>query len=136
QHMAGDGMARSVALAKAKESLRGRWRNIRIVGVHTSGNGHLKVGDNIQVEALVDLPGLAPEDLKVQLYAGRINATGEIEQPQTLTMQQTKKLAPDPHPYVGQIEGGTGGRQGFAIRIVPGGEDFATPFEPGLITWN
>jgi starch phosphorylase len=136
QHMAGDGMARSVALAKAKESLRGRWRNIRIVGVHTSGNGHFKVGDNMQVEALVDLPGLAPEDLKVQLYAGRINATGEIEQPQTLTMQHTKKLAPDRHLYVGQIECRTSGRQGFAIRIVPGGEDFATPFEPGLITWN
>ena len=104
--------------------------------MHTSGNGHFKVGDQMQVEALVDLPGLAPEDLNVQLYAGRINATGEIEQPLALPMQHVKKMAPDRHLYMGRIECRTSGRQGFAIRIVPGGQDFATPFEPGLITWN
>jgi starch phosphorylase len=120
----------------AKDILRRKWAGLKIVGVHTSGNGHFKVGDQMQVEALVDLPGLTPEDLKVQLYAGRINATGEIEQPQTLAMQHSKKLAPDRHLYVGQIECRTSGRQGFAIRIVPGGDDFATPFEPGMITWT
>jgi starch phosphorylase len=136
QALSDNGLARAVSLARTKDSLRGRWRNIRIVGVHTSGNGHFKVGDQMQVEALVDLPGLTPEDLKVQLYAGRINATGEIEQPQALTMQHVKNMAPDRHLYVGKIDCRTSGRQGFAIRIVPGSEDFATPFEPGLITWN
>jgi starch phosphorylase len=134
--MAENGLARAVHLARAKDALRGRWRNIRIVGVHTSGNGHFKVGDQMQVEALVDLPGLTPEDLNVQLYAGRINATGEIEHPQSLQMQHVKKMAADRHLYVGRIDCRTSGRQGFAIRIVPGGADFATPFEPGLITWN
>jgi len=134
--LAADNMQRAIELSRAKDNLRRKWAGLKIVGVHTSGNGHFKVGDQMQVEALVDLPGLTPEDLKVQLYAGRINATGEIEQPQALEMQHTKKMAPDRHLYVGQIECRTSGRQGFAIRIVPGGEDFATPFEPGLITWN
>ena len=136
QLMAENGLSRAIQLAKSKDALRGRWRNIRIVGVHTSGNGHFKVGDQMQVEALVDLPGLIPEDLNVQLYAGKINATGEIEQPQSLQMQHVKKMAADRHLYVGRIDCRTSGRQGFAIRIVPGGPDFATPFEPGLITWN
>ena len=43
---------------------------------------------------------------------------------------------PRRHLYVGRLDCHTSGRQGFAIRIVPGGPDFATPFEPGLITWN
>ena len=59
----------------AKDSLRRKWRGIRIVGVHTSGNGHFKVGEQMQVEAMVDLPGVDPKDLSVQLYAGPINAT-------------------------------------------------------------
>src|SRR5207247_656539 len=79
--LAANGLARPVSLAHTKDALRGRWRNIRIVGVHTSGNGHFKVGDNMQVEALVDMPGLDPKDLQVQLYAGPISAKGEIEQP-------------------------------------------------------
>ena len=131
-----NGMTRAVALAHTKDSLRGRWRNIRIVGVHTSGNGHFKVGDTMQVEALVDLPGLDPKDLQVQLYAGPISAKGEIEQPQALPMNYVKPMAQDRHLYVGRLDCRTSGRQGFAIRIVPGGNDFATPFEPGLITWN
>jgi hypothetical protein len=38
--------------------------------------------------------------------------------------------------YQGEIECGTSGRHGFAVRVVPGGKDLATPFEPGLIIWN
>ncbi|HZN64856.1 MAG TPA: hypothetical protein VFB66_06110, partial [Tepidisphaeraceae bacterium] len=63
-------------------------------------------------------------------------ATGEIEQPQAVSMQYVKAMAPDRHLYIGRLDCRASGRQGFAIRIVPGGEDFATPFEPGLITWN
>ena len=51
-----------------------RWNGIRIVGVHTSGNGHFKVGDTMQVEAMVDLPGIDPKELTVQLYTGPVSA--------------------------------------------------------------
>jgi hypothetical protein len=74
--------------------------------------------------------------LNVQLYAGPISPKGEIEQPQALSMTYTKPMAPDRHLYVGRIDCRTSGRHGFAIRIVPGSPDLATPFEPGLITWN
>jgi starch phosphorylase len=134
--LSSDGMKRAIALAKAKDSLRHLWGNIRIVGVHTSGNGHFKVGDNMQVEALVDLPGIDPKELTVQLYAGPVSARGEIEHPQALAMSHSKALAPDRHLFVGTIDCRISGRQGFAIRILPGTADLATPFEPGLILWN
>ena len=134
--LAADGLKRAVELAHAKDGLRHRWNNIRIVGVHTSGNGHFKVGQTMQVEAMVDLPGLNPNEITVQLYAGAVNARGEIEYPQALTMEHSKALAPDRHLFVGRIDCRTSGRQGFAVRILPGAADLATPFEPGLIIWN
>src|SRR5665213_1155907 len=134
--LAADGMQRAVALAKAKDSLRHRWPGIKIVGVHTSGNGHFKVGQSMQVEAMVDLPEVDPTELTVQLYAGPVNSRGEIEQPQALPMTHSKTLAPQRHLFVGSIDCRTSGRQGFAIRILPGAADLATPFEPGLIVWN
>jgi len=123
-------------LAHAKDSLRHRWGGIRIVGVHTSGNGHFKVGDQMQVEALVDLPGLDPKELTVELYTGPVSSAGNIERPQALRMTHAKSMAPDRHVFVGSIACRTSGRQGFAIRVLPGYQDLATPFEPGLIIWN
>jgi starch phosphorylase len=129
-------LKRAVALAHAKDQYRAKWGGIRIVGVHTSGNGHYKVGDKLQVEALLDLPDMDPKDLSVQLYAGGLNSTGEIERPQILTMQHSRQMAPNRHLFTGMIECSTSGRQGFALRVVPGNPDLVTPFEPGLIIWN
>ncbi|HEV8607987.1 MAG TPA: alpha-glucan family phosphorylase, partial [Tepidisphaeraceae bacterium] len=51
--LAEDGLKRSVELAHAKDRLRQKWGGIKIVGVHSTGNGHYKVGQSLQVEALV-----------------------------------------------------------------------------------
>jgi len=116
--------------------LRNVWNSIKIVGVHSSGNGHFKVGENMQVEALIEMPQVDPADVQVQLYAGPISATGQIEKPQTLAMKHTKLIADGRHLFTGAIDCRTSGRQGFAVRILPGDKDLATPFEPGLILWN
>jgi starch phosphorylase len=134
--LAQDNLRRAVALAHVKDSYRAKWNNIRVVGVHTSGNGHYKVGDKVQVEALLDIPEIDPKDLAVQLYSGTITSAGEIDQPQVLTMQHSRQMAPNRHLFTGTLECLTSGRQGFALRVVPGHPDLATPFEPGLIIWN
>ncbi len=126
----------AIALAHHKEKLRSMWERIRVVGIHTSGNGHYKVGDRMQVEAMLDIPELQPADLNVQLYAGAINSAGAIDAPQVLSMQHNKQMAPERHLFTGTIECRSSGRHGFALRIVPGNTDMASPFEPGLITWN
>lgn len=134
--LARDNLKGAVALARHKARLREVWDRIRVIGVHTSGNGHYKVGERMQVEALLEVPELEPENLAVQLYAGHINSTGEIENPQVLNMTYTRQMAPGRHLFTGTIECQTSGRQGFAVRILPGFKDMASPFEPGLITWN
>jgi starch phosphorylase len=131
-----DGMERSRQLAHLKDRLHQKWGSIKVVGVHASGNGHYKVGQNMEVEALLDLSDIDPKEVQVQLYAGPINATGQIESPTSRTMTYVKQLAPGRHVFTGTIECRTSGRQGYAVRVLPGYADMATPFEPGLITWN
>lgn len=134
--LSADGMARATRLAQRKDLLRHKWGNIQVVGVHTSGNGHFRVGESMQVEAMIDMPGLTPTDVQVQLYCGRINAKGEIEDPQALVMQHNKSITGERHVFVGKVDCRSSGRQGFALRILPGESDLASPFEPGLILWN
>jgi starch phosphorylase len=131
-----ESLKRAIELAHAKDRLRHKWPGVRIVGVHTSGNGHFKVGQSMQVEAMVDLGDLDPKDVQVQLYAGPITASGAIGDASPLTMEHNKQMAPGRHLYVGRIDCRTSGRHGFAIRVLPGNPDMATPFEPGLILWN
>lgn len=137
RQLAAEGMAGGIALAHAKDSLRHKWGGIKVVGVHTSGNGHYKIGERMQVEALLDLPEIDPKELSVQLYAGTINnATGEIDNPRALKMAHTREMAPNRHLFTGTVECRTTGQHGFLIRVLPGHPDLATPFEPGLILWN
>jgi len=131
-----NGMQRSIALAHAKQNLREKWGGVKVVGVHQSGNGHYRVGENMHVEALVDLPEIDPADVTVQLFAGPINATGQLGNPQVQKMEHTRHIANGRHMYSGQIDCRISGRQGFAVRVLPGNADLATPFEPGLIAWN
>ena len=132
-----DNLKRAIQLAHAKDRLRQRWGGIRVVGVHASGNGHYKVGQSLQVEALVDLPpDLKPGEVQVQLYCGPLNASGSFESGQPLTMEHVREMGPGRHLFTGSIQCASSGRHGYAVRVVPGGEDLATPFEPGLILWN
>jgi starch phosphorylase len=136
EKLGANNLARAIDLAQAKQNLRMKWGGIKIIGVHSAGDGHYKVGQNVQVEAMVDLPGIKPDEVTVQLYCGPTSAAGNIESPQSLVMQHVKEMAPDRHMFIGKIDCRTSGRQGFAIRVLPGNPDLATPFEPGLILWN
>jgi starch phosphorylase len=129
-------LERSIALARFKDTLRSRWGGVKIVGVHVAGNGHYKVGEDMQVEALIDLPDIDPNDVAVELYCGPITATGQIGRPAVLRMNHARQVGGPRHVFSGQIECRASGRQGFAVRVVPGSSDLATPFEPGLIAWN
>ncbi len=137
QALAEGGLKRAISLAHSKDALRARWGGIKLLGVHTSGNGHYKVGESLQVEALVELGQLKLDDVSVELYAGALSGAGdEIENPQVIKMEHTREVAPGRHLYTGKITCAVSGRQGFALRVVPGLTDLATPFEPGLIVWN
>ena len=134
--LAADNFTRSKSLAHAKDLYRRNWGSIRIVGVHNTGTGHYKVGDEMQVEATVELPDLKPADLIVQLYTGVLNATGQIENPTAVPMQYSREISATRHLFTGTIRCQTSGRQGFAVRVLPGYPDLATPFESGLVYWG
>jgi starch phosphorylase len=134
--LAADGLARARALSHSKLLYRQRWHSIRVVGVQTTGNGHYKVGENIEVEAMLDVPDIDPRELRVQLYTGNVSPAGEIENAQVVPMTYSKNVSGPRHLFAGSLQCRSSGRQGFALRVLPGNTDMATPFEPGLIIWN
>ncbi len=64
--------ARELAAYKAR--VRAAWPNVRVDHVEPSGlSDSPQIGDTLHVSAYVDLGGLSPEDVEVQLVHGRVS---------------------------------------------------------------
>jgi len=130
----------AIELAHTKARLRGNWHKIKVVGVSHSGSGHYKVGESINVEALIELPDLGTDlgtvEVRVQIYSGPVTSDQNIDRPQVTELSQASQVAPGRYMYKGTIVCRNSGRQGFGVRVLPGGANMVTAFEPGLIQWG
>jgi len=138
QALAGNDLERAKALAAWKATLREQWGQIRIDSVSTEGPNDqaLKVGDQLQVQAQVNLGSLNPTDVAVELYHGPLNAEGMIAHGRAMPMLIAQSKGKGKYVFAGAIACQTSGRHGFALRIVPQHEDMGNPFEMGLILWG
>ncbi len=126
----------AIESAKQVGRLREAWGKVQVSDVQIDGPTPLGVDDTLKVEAVVDLGGLSPSDVKVQVYAGTLNNDGALidGHPADLTVGET--LADGRMKYHGSLSAGTSGNYGFAIRVVPGGDALDGIIVPGLIKWE
>jgi starch phosphorylase len=78
---------------------------------------------------------LTQEDLRVELYAGRINADGEIVEP---VITEMKFCAQEKDSCLYEVEAVPccgSGRHGYTARLLPRHPNLKHPFVPGLIAW-
>lgn len=129
-----DGAARARSLAAWMARLRREWPNVHIEGVEQGPGANLPVGTNIHVRARVRLGSLAPQDVAVELYMGRLDAAGEIVDATSIAM---KPAAQDGNKTVFEATTpcGRSGMHGFTVRVRPSHPDLAVPFLTGLISW-
>jgi starch phosphorylase len=131
-------LERAKALAAWKARVREQWPQIRIERVWSewAEGQELKVGDQLQVQAQVQLGQLKPTDVAVELYYGPLDAEGLIVQGQVLPTLIAQSKGSGTYIFAGAITCQTSGRHGYALRIVPKHDDLETPFEMNLILWG
>ncbi len=99
-------------------------------------NETLQGGDKIEVRAKVWLPAeLTPDEVAVELYVGRVDAAGHLEDPQIAPMQV---IGRDDGAYLfenASVSCRTSGVHGYTVRVLPDHDDLNSRFVPGLITW-
>jgi starch phosphorylase len=134
--LAANDLKGSRELAHQKERLRRAWHDVRVESVSTSTDQPLGVRDMLNLSAVVSLGGLKPEEVRVQVYAGRLDNDGRLIHTQTIDMEHKEDLGGGRSRFVGAIETQTSGRHGFAVRVIPGGVMFEGIQEPGLMLWE
>jgi starch phosphorylase len=96
----------------------------------------LKVGDKTDVKAWVRLGALAPGDVSVQLYLGRLDARGEIGNVEVTRMEVKERSSDGLSLFEAwAVPCKISGLHGYTVRIVPWHEDLWNPWELGLVLW-
>ncbi|MEW6439939.1 MAG: alpha-glucan family phosphorylase [bacterium] len=124
------------AFAAWKKNLYQNWKDLAVRGVHLqNGSGNFQVGANIEVEARVSMGNLRPEDLRVDLYCGFLDAKGDLSKRQLEPMVHDGARREDGYVYRGMLPCRETGKLGFLIRILPRHPLLVHPADMGLVVW-
>ena len=131
-----DHLAPVKTLAEWKARIHQHWSQVQISHVESDISGEIQVGTAGSIWAEIYLGELTPGDVRVELYYGRIEASGEILDPQIVEMQSKQNGANGQYAFVGNLVCRSSGQHGFTVRVVPKQPELVDPFEMGLVLWG
>jgi starch phosphorylase len=123
------------SLAAWRSKIRSGWSRVAVRDVKAHLNGELKVGGEFRVHATVDLGSLKPDDVSVEVYAGSLDAAGQIREGVTSKMVVAETPSDGTHLYAAMLPCRSSGRHGFAVRVLPKHQDLVHPYDSGIIAW-
>jgi len=132
--------AEARSLAAWKQRVEAAWPGVAVTHVDAGGVDAVpQVGDELHVRALVQLNGLSPDDVEVQVVYGRSQEGDELTDVhrQALTVDNGVPGTHDAsvaHEFVGTVRLGWAGSFGYTVRVVPVNDLLLTPAELGLVT--
>src|SRR5439155_4289289 len=126
-------LKRAAALAEWRRRLGREWSQVRVEQVEASGADPMHVGNQLEVNARINLGNLKPDDVEVQLFHGLVDNAGDIPHPAALPMSHNGSAPGNALVFKGTIPCRASGNYGYAVRVLPKNPDLANSFEPGLI---
>ena len=125
--------ARELSAWKAR--VTAAWPKLQVTHVESGGVDSVpQIGDSLHVRALVEIDGLSPDDVKVEVVYGR--ARDGVRLTDIHRQRLTFEAAEPGHPatFSGTVPLEKPGSFGYNVRVVPSNPLLANPAELGLIT--
>jgi len=131
-------------LAAWKATIVGAWPGVAVTHVESGGVAAVpQVGDELRLRAHVQLNGLAPEDVTVQVVYGKSAGGDDLTDVSTQALEPINDLksqdATDipvpgsPTLFTGTVELDRAGGFGYTVRVVPRNDLLISPAEMGLV---
>jgi starch phosphorylase len=129
-----DGHARARRLAQWRRRIVDAWPQVRIVDV-AADDSTTAVGSRRRLRSGVALGSLTPDDVRVEVLHGVVDADGHIVAPRVQAMQ---RMASNDGVvrYDASFVCETSGEYGFTVRVVPMHEDLVSPADTGKAAWS
>jgi starch phosphorylase len=134
-----DGYQRGKEFCAWSKHLSQDWGQVQILTIQTDEDDtakELAVGDELTVRASVQLGTIKPQEVRVEVYTGRLDLDGEISDGCAVPMQcQGPADGEGTYAFVGKIPCQQAGPHGYAVRVVPCHPHQCHPYASGLIRW-
>src|SRR5690606_17243373 len=131
----GAGYPAARELADWKARVRAAWPHVHVDHVDSDGIGEVvNVGDELSITAYVALGELTPDDVEVQVVAGRVDEEDTLTDLRVIPLTLAASYESGRHAFTGsRVLEGTG-PLGYTVRVVPAHPLMAEPAELGLAT--
>lgn len=131
---AADGHAAARELAAWTARVRDAWPAVHVAHVESGGvDATPQVGERLHVRAFVELGGLTPEDVAVELVHGRAGAGDELRDVERTRLDPESRELGHPAVFAGSVPLDRAGGFGYTVRVVPAHPGLASPAELGLV---
>ena len=129
-----DNFAPARELAAWKTKIRSHWNRVRIRRLDTQ-QARISFGDSLRFELAVEIDGLEPADVKVELLFGRPSADDRPRGPKQFELRWMKRLEGGEHLYAIELQPELCGKIDYRFRVYPSHALLTHPFEMGMMLW-
>ena len=103
-----------------KQELYNNWEDIKITQENNMDNITIDAGNNIEVKCKVQLPNILPENVEVQVYYGKIEENGVVDDITIIPMKmQSSDEENKIYEYIAKVNLKNGGNYGYTFRVMP-----------------
>ncbi len=131
-------LAHARGMSRWRAKMRERFGQLRVESVFDDmdENGAIgaAVGKPINVTATVDLSGLDPEDIRVELFYGLLDEDGQLTGGEALPMDQQETVDNGHVKYAAQVPCRRSGMTGYTVRVLPAHPNL-DPRDMALVRW-
>ena len=119
-----------------KQELYNNWNDIKITQENNLDNITIDAGNNIEVKCKVELPNILPENVDVQVYYGKIEENGVVDDITIIPMKmQNSDIENKIYEYIAKVNLKNGGNYGYTFRVMPKHEMLLDSANLNLVKW-
>ncbi|MDR0388360.1 MAG: alpha-glucan family phosphorylase [Treponema sp.] len=135
RRMTKDDYAEAKSIAAYLNKLKQAWDSLKIVRIESNAKPVMQRGDPLLVTAYLELGGLLPDELRIELYHGSVSThTREIVNARMTEMKAAGQEG-DLYRYHVKVECADTGWQGHTVRILPKHSALVHPYRTGFVKW-
>ncbi len=131
-----NGFKNTRELVEWKTKIRQDFYLIKVENIQCEDAHVYKINDSFRVQVDVFTGKLLPEDIKVDLYYGRISSNHQLTSTGIENLKEVTPLGEGKYRFAGEMACKTTGIFGFKIRITPYHSLIFDPYEMNMVIWT
>ena len=123
------------AVADWRRKIAENWYRVSVTDITPAPEKAILMGDKVPFKARVQLGGLLPEEIQVELFLGMRGTRGDIVKVEAVDMNCTAKEG-ESFIYEAAVSPLNSGRQDYALRVLPKNDSIPNVLTPLFIRWE